>query len=827
MRGKIEKKITRICQMVDVKLNSQNHNNPIQLDLLQQEVIGLLDEIGTLIDLTQENLSNDDSEQKYIQFQQQVVRASQNVADLQLRMSIVAPMKAGKSTIINAIVGQELLPSCAVAMTTIPTEIIFDTELREPTLYLTEDTLKIFQEIYSSIQQKIQQAGVDVLRQKLARYPHLLKFLVEIERTTNLPFSTQTVGRQSIVRTLKRLNHAIRLYSVIEPLQDPLARLQDVPRILTPFFSMGSSKQRHSIGNLVIIDTPGPNEAGNNLKLTAVVEEQLRRSSIVLVVLDYTQLNNEAAEAIKKQINPILDLIGKKNLYVLVNKVDCRRKGDMTPEQVKDFVMADLELSQMEDSGRIFEVSAIRAFAATSFLLELKQRPGVQLLEMNSIETLAQEVFGIDWDEELEDVTVAILAKKAQKLWKKSGFAPFIDQAIAALIANAAPKCLAGALNLSRHRLLELRDDLNLRSRAISQDAEKLQEEIQALEADLIYLESCRTRLSGVDDIKRQLQRKLEVILQQLKQEANISVEDYFTEEEYERGDLLKKADIKTRGLLLSNLGGFEILPKWISENLKSGLEYKTSGIVSFDTELEAEHFAQEAIVWAKQRLESLLLKVRENAETEIKQAGADLGEFLIKETQPIIDRAKTRLQTTFEIDLALQPPAIQTEDEIEIEQQLVKTKTRLVNSGYEERLVSKRAWYYWFGIIPFYSQEKYQKPYTKEQYYTVSVQELVHQINACSEKFIEEIAKKIIIYLDDDLQQQVNLFFAQLDNYLGSYLTSLQQAQADRKLSLEQREKLSSNLIRLVPKATNYINKSTNYLEKTQQLLIRIGTLW
>ena len=139
--------------MVDVKLNSQNHNNPIQLDLLQQEVIGLLDEIGTLMDLTQENLSNDDSEQKYIQFQQQVVRASQNVADLQLRMSIVAPMKARKSTIINAIVGQELLPSCAVAMTTIPTEIIFDTELSEPTLYLTEDTLKIFQEIYSSIQQ--------------------------------------------------------------------------------------------------------------------------------------------------------------------------------------------------------------------------------------------------------------------------------------------------------------------------------------------------------------------------------------------------------------------------------------------------------------------------------------------------------------------------------------------------------------------------------------------------------------------------------------------------------------------------------------------------
>ena len=806
--------------MVDATPGISNRQDSNQLNHLQQEVIGLLNEVASVIDITQKNLSGDSSSQKYTQFQQQIAEASQNVADLQLRMSIVAPMKAGKSTIINAIAGQELLPSCAVAMTTIPTEIVFNSNLSEPTLNLTQNTLNIFQEIYLGIKQQIQQSGLDSLCQKLARYPHLLKLLTEIDTASNLSFTTQIVGRQSIVNTLNRLNHIIRLYSVIDPLKEPLAQLKDVPRILTPFFSLGNSQQHQSLGNLVIVDTPGPNEAGNNLQLTAVVEEQLRRSSIVLVVLDYTQLNNEAAEAIKKQINPILNLIGKKNLYVLINKVDRRRKGDMTSEEVRDFVLADLELSQIDDSRRIFEVSAIRAFAATSFLLELKQRPGVQLLEMNSIETLAQEVFGIDWDEELEDVTVKILAKKAQKLWKKSGFDPFIEQAIAALIANAAPKCLATALNLSRNRLLELRDDLNLRSNAISQDTEKLQAEIKALEADLTYLESCRTRLQGVDDIKQKLQQKLEVILQQLKQEANISIEDYFAEEEYERGDLLKKADIKTRGLLLSNLGGFEILPKWMSENLKSGLEYKTSGIVSFETELEAEYFAQEAIVWAKQRLESLLLKVRESAEIEIKNAGVDLGEFLIQETQPIIDRAKNRLQTNFEITLDLPSPTIQTEEEIAIEQQLVKTKTRLVDNGYEERLIRKRAWYYWFGVVPFYSQERHQKPYKKENYYTVSVHELVTQINISSESFVAEITKKIIIYLEEELQQQVNLFFAQLDDYLGNYLQSLQQAQSDRKLSLEQREKLSNNLVRLVPKATNCINKSTNYLEQTKQFL-------
>ncbi|MGL5075395.1 MAG: hypothetical protein ACRDBG_06070, partial [Waterburya sp.] len=88
--------------MVDNKLNSQEvtGKNPINVDVLQQEVIGLLDEINLLIDHTQADL-NSLAEPKYDQFQAQIAAAGRNVADLQLRMAIVAPMKAGKSTIIN------------------------------------------------------------------------------------------------------------------------------------------------------------------------------------------------------------------------------------------------------------------------------------------------------------------------------------------------------------------------------------------------------------------------------------------------------------------------------------------------------------------------------------------------------------------------------------------------------------------------------------------------------------------------------------------------------------------------------------------------------
>ncbi len=806
-----------VANKVGSEVSESQYN--IDIDSLQQDVIELLDEINLLIDDTQADADNL-AKPEYDRFQTQIAAAGQNVADLQLRMAIVAPMKAGKSTIINAIAGQELLPSCAVAMTTIPTEIAFNNDIKQPVLNLTQDTINLFQNLENSLKDKVKTLGLEVLEQRLNRHPHLLELFAKTATSNNsLSLTGETVGQKAIADTLNHLNHVIRICSVIDPTQDHMAQLKDVPCIQTPWLKIGKNRKIEAQGNLTIIDTPGPNEAEEGLRLSAVVEEQLRRSAVVLVVLDFTQLNSEAAQTIKQQIQPIVESIGIDNLYVLINKIDQRREGDMTPEQIKEFVAADLGLKS--DSDRVFEVAAIRAFTATKFLLEVQQNPKIQLLQIQSLTSLAQEVLGIDWDEELEDITVKIMAKKAGKLWRKSGFAPFIESAIATLIANAAPKCLSNALNLSRHHLLSIRDDLTLRNNAINQDTAKIQSEIESLESDLSYLESCRDRLSTMADIKIKLQQSLQTILEQLKAEAVVDVENFFVGEEYQQADAIRKADINARNLLLSNLNDFELFPKWVSENLKAGIEYKTSGTISFKTESEAESFTQRLVAKAKKRLEELILKVSQDIELEIKQAREDLEKLLIEETGDIIERAKNRLQTAFEIELHLPSPIINDDREIQMEHKLVKTKSRLVDDGYEERLVRKRAWYYWFGAVPFYSQEKYQKPYRKEDYYAVSVHEIVEQINSSSDNFIDGIQQKITVYLEQDLHQQVDDFFIKLDRYLGGYLHSLQQSQSDHKLSLEKRESLSNSLAKLVPQTSNCINKTDRYLEKTQNIII------
>ncbi|MEB3181401.1 MAG: hypothetical protein VKL59_20550 [Nostocaceae cyanobacterium] len=93
------------------------------------------------------------------------------------------------------------------------------------------------------------------------------------------------------------LNHIIRLCSKLAPEAELLESLTDVPRSETPFWRSQQTEQLQTQGKLVIVDTPGQNEAGAT-KLREVVSAQLQQSSLVLIVLDYTQLTGEDKLAI-------------------------------------------------------------------------------------------------------------------------------------------------------------------------------------------------------------------------------------------------------------------------------------------------------------------------------------------------------------------------------------------------------------------------------------------------------------------------------------------------------------------------------------------------
>ncbi len=767
---------------------------------LQTNVIELLGQISLLMDRASIALSSDTAGNKYGEFQQEVADAAQNVEDLALRMAIVAPMKAGKSTIINAIIGQELLPSRNTAMTTLPTEIIFDAEVPSPILTLSPQVLAVFQQTLLTLKRNITASSLGQAPEKIAQYPHLAQLLQRIEAMAVVPIPAKTTGREEIVKTLADLNDIIRLCSLIEPLADPLGSLMEVPRIYTPFWRSPATEQSNQLGNLVIIDTPGPNEAGENLRLTNVVYEELQKSSLVLIVLDFTQLKNEAAEQVKKDVQKVVEVRGMENLYVLINKVDQRRAGDMTPEQVREFVTAELGL---DDQDRVFEVAARWAFSAANFMLELQQNQGIELDEMQTARVLAQEVFGIDWEEELEEATVGDLDQKAQKLWKKSGFPPFLLKAITALIERAAPKCMKSALNIALCRLVQLQEDVQLGSSAIAEDEEKLRLEVDALAADLHRLELCRTRLREVEKIKAQLYQKLNEILEELKKEAQVSIETFFSEEEYQRAGAAKKVGM--------GLGKFF--------SFLQGKEYKVTGKIEFDSLREAEEFSTLAVSYPKRRAEGLLEAYREKIGEQIELARQDLIEQLRQETQLIIESARMRLNTSFNLDLSLPTPTLKPVDMDFVKPQ-VERDTRSVDQGYETlKVIKRREWYDWFGMFPFEETIQIKRPEKKEDYYTVSIPEIVDGVNQLIEQSIANINQGISKYLDEDFEQRIDNFFNGLDRYLNDYRKTLVQAQSAQKLSLEQRSKLIVELNYICSEATDKIENTNTYLKYTDYL--------
>jgi len=642
--------------------NISNDNNNLLPDIfgLQQDVIICLTEIAELMgkarDLLSRDNAQDNSSSNYGQYQQEIYDARSNVEQLELRMAVVAPMKAGKSTIVNAIIGQELLPSRNAAMTTLPTEIVFQRDLAEPRLIISDEVRQTFQSAIESIQQEIKGLGKEEIREKISQYPHLVELIQDIEANQFQVPSNHLSGQERITEVLTSFNDIVRLCSVINPLQDPIAYLTEVIRLETPYLHAEDDKQQEQLGNLVIVDTPGPNEAGENLKLTMVVEDQLKNSAVVLIVLDFTQLNNEAAEKVKKQVQPIIDLIGKNNLYVLINKIDQRRKGDMNAEQVKEFVYADLNLSESAHSDKIFEISAVRAFSAARFMSERKHFSSVgddsPATALKSSETLAQEVYGIDWEEDLNEVTVADLYTKADRLWKKSGFSSFLDQAINALMTNVAPCLISSSLNKARNRLIAMKEDVSLRGQAINRAGDKLHQDIELLEADLKRLELCRIKLGEVENIRSLLQNRLDRVLNQLKQEAQVSIKDYFGEEDYQRANALEKVDITVRNIFLAPISNFD--PFGFSARLKQLLGRKPSDILDFDTQQQANDFANDATAWAKQRAEKMLFSTRQHIAQEIDTALSSLKKSLDRETLPIIEKARERLNQTFGIELSL-----------------------------------------------------------------------------------------------------------------------------------------------------------------------------
>ncbi|MBT1886036.1 clamp-binding protein CrfC [Enterobacter mori] len=473
---------------------SQEAERLLQLALQNLETLKSMP--GTMLDSATAALRGGNNNVLPLHFSARGVDAQQAMLNNELRkitrlemvLAIVGTMKAGKSTTINAIVGTEVLPNRNRPMTALPTLIRHTPGQKEPVLHFSH--VSPIDALILQLQKKLCDDDRGKLAQRLEIDKDMNTLLERIEKGE--PFEKHHLGAEPIFHCLKSLNDLVRLslaLGVDFPFSEYTA-IEHIPVIEVEFVHLAGLDAH--LGQLTLLDTPGPNEAGQP-HLQKMLSEQLARASAVLAVMDYTQLKSISDEEVRQAIS----VAGKSvPLYALVNKFDQKDRNSDDEEQVRALISGTLMKGNISP-GQIYPVSSMWAYLANRARYEMSANgrlPDHQAQRW--VQDFAEAALGRRWrTADLDDIDH--IRHAADLLWEDSLFEQPIRKLIYAAYANAS----LFALRSASHKLLNYaqnaREYLDFRYQGLTVAFDELELNIARLEDDMALI---KTRQSVVSD---------------------------------------------------------------------------------------------------------------------------------------------------------------------------------------------------------------------------------------------------------------------------------------------------------------------------------------
>ncbi|WP_141219347.1 dGTPase, partial [Escherichia coli] len=331
-------------------------------------------------------------------------------------------------------------------------------------------------------------------------------------------------GEEEIFTGLASLNDLVRLAAAMGsdfPF-DEYAEVQKLPVIDVEFSHLVGMDACQ--GTLTLLDTPGPNEAGQP-QMEVMMRDQLQKASAVLAVMDYTQMNSKADEDVRKELNAIAD-VSAGRLFVLVNKFDEKDRNGDGADAVRQKVPAMLN-SDVLPASRVYPGSSRQAYLANRALHELRKN-GTLPVDEAWVDDFVREAFGrMKKDYVCKDSELA--TEGATDLWEGS----LIDQLITEVIQSSHSRAAALAVDSAAAKLMQNAENvseyLSLRHQGLQQSIQSLQAHITSLLADIQEIEECQNQVTGdvrmaMEDINTKTGELLTKVCASLEEELN----DYF-----------------------------------------------------------------------------------------------------------------------------------------------------------------------------------------------------------------------------------------------------------------------------------------------------------
>ncbi|CAF0988582.1 unnamed protein product [Adineta steineri] len=722
-------------------------------------------------------------------------------------MCIVAPMKAGKSTIINAILGQNVLPSRNAAMTVIPTEVVLEVAkpgdiVEEPTLVMDKELIEEIMSMQQSVRFHLSTSRtLEGLQRKLPEHTHLVSIAEKIRDAANngRTFEERITGTSYIWDTLQYINDVIRLHEILMPAERSNTHhrsFKKLPRIIARYTCLGNESMAHeSFGHLVIVDTPGPNEDMSTNFLKEIIIRELKRSTVILVVLDYTAFNTEADKIIKTEIMNIRQTTSASDdsLFALVNKVDQRRqrRGDMSKAEVHDLVRNKFDIGQAasdhQTASRVFEVQAYRALLAKQFLTEVSRMDPNQQFAIENLESgsdFLQEAYGPIYDNE-NPPTIHKAKADALKLWQQSGFESFLNGAVEKLIERAAPRVIESALNHCQSNLDRLHEVLTIRERLLWADEKALR-----LQSDVLYVEmQCAQNImeeqnATLVDEQTRITDYFQTQFKQMEENTLKQLEEVF--KEYYRPDQLYRAHSGNTNSSKDIIGTAStvIIPSPIHKFMRrvgTTIDHLANrhGLLIFKNEYDGLNFIRSVARQIRAITDVALLSIRNDVDLQCDEACLRLNHQLEEKTKELLIAAQNQLADAFNIQFR-KPPNFD----------IIYSIPR----DFELKLQKIFTPWWLFGLVTIL----YDDGYVEGTKYQIIISEMKNHFICQFQTHMKEIETELDQYLTDVLNKSFTRHFQELNDYLARYQNYVNKSIDDQVRTIAEKITLKRKVLEL-----------------------------
>ncbi|MGA2829094.1 MAG: dynamin family protein [Streptosporangiaceae bacterium] len=722
-----------------------------------------------------------------------------HVRELELVMPVVAPMKAGKSSLINAIVGYQLLPARANPMTTLPTKIVLvdGMDLDQPELEIPASLQNLYTLAEEAIYKAIQGGW------KLPDgHSYLNNLAMDIANQRLGPLKRTHAGISAVHSILARLNDQMRMLAFADPDLDLLNEVEDLPVLRTGSlhsYQAGDIKA----GRLVIIDTPGPNENAIAARLSQVLERQLANSHVVLVVLDYTQMGSDAAQDIRDRLSRHLAIIGPKRLFAVVNKVDARKSpSDLSREDTYENARNSLNLTSEQAEGRIFETVAHWGVIGSHVVAELASPPkDYDPAASKAVLALWKELRPLDdagdIAAELRETSVGRVEREARKLLNRSGVADVVDSAISRLREGAAPTVMAVALDRYIAAQSDLREVLELERSGAEHGQTVVREQLANLDKEIALLAAMRAARPAPEALQRRFSGDIDELITMLRHGGEQIIATLDAKEPADQS-----LPDQVQGMVRSTLRKVK-KAVWRDSEAQETRE--------FNTLTEAEAFMDRMGSSVVTELNPLLDWGRSEANRRIEKLAATVVAEQEAQVSTVLERAAQTLKTAFDVKLTVPKVAVDTAVEVSLDRPA--TRTTSGTREYTETEYKRTFRRLWIVKSPV-EVKKYSSWSTTT--YLVSKADVQTRITTVFNGRVREIRQALMGYLAGELDARLADYYDRTDQYLQRYHSALNRSQ---DASAQDEKEKQERLAKLAALAKNLTDESRTLDDYSAQL--------